>query len=366
MRRVPHGSLGVLASGVAALTVVLSFSGNAAGQGPPACFPSGDRGNPPTVDVQHGRSPQGGPETTVAFEGGGYRVFRCAPDGTLQTAMTVGYATALGGPDDYLPVSKIERQPDGRYRAGAFTYAPFDGSDVEALVAWKGERGQKLRNSVIPPTEGTELAEPETGGATTSSTTSATPGCEDSYYLLWPARWANGYYPYYANLSDMPQGDETRQEITKGHHSWDYTNNPCGFNDITDLVSDYRGEQPFTHFSRISDGTNIVDFGDMDSVGADNAMTIGYTYVWWYSNGDMAETDQRYNVYKEWSISGDGTKYDVYNVATHETGHSIGIDGDYEGSTHGNLTMYAYTYHGETKDRSLARGDILGMRELYP
>ena len=128
------------------------------------------------------------------------------------------------------------------------------------------------------------------------STTSSTPGCDDSYYTLFPASWPNGYYGYQANLGNFPAGDETRQEITKGHHSWDYTNNPCGFNDITDLVSDY----------------------------------------------------------------------DVYNVATHESGHSIGVDGDYEADTHGNLTMYCCAYHGETKDRSLARGDILGMRDLYP
>lgn len=142
------------------LAATLSVSGSAVGAGPPECLPARDLGNKPTVDRKHGPSPQGGFETTIAFAGGGYRVFQCSSDGTLVSAMNVGYAEALGGPDGYIPVSTITRQEDRTYSGEAYTYAALDGSDPEALLAWKGEDGERLRTMVIPPTEGTDLASP--------------------------------------------------------------------------------------------------------------------------------------------------------------------------------------------------------------
>ena len=54
---------------------------------------------------------------------------------------------------------------------------------------------------------------------------------------------------------------------------------------------------------------------------------------------------------------------DFQAVATHESGHSIGLDHANSSSA---LTMYYAIAAGATQARTLARGDVLGMRTRYP
>lgn len=52
------------------------------------------------------------------------------------------------------------------------------------------------------------------------------------------------------------------------------------------------------------------------------------------------------------------------SIATHELGHSVGLDDLYDGSC-SEQTMYGYATEGETKKRTLEAGDIAGVQELY-
>jgi hypothetical protein len=62
-----------------------------------------------------------------------------------------------------------------------------------------------------------------------------------------------------------------------------------------------------------------------------------------------------------WSTSGDSTKFDVQNIATHEFGHW-----SYLGhSTNTEATMYKYSEVGEIKKRSLHSDDLAGLVYLY-
>ncbi len=101
----------------------------------------------------------------------------------------------------------------------------------------------------------------------------------------------------------------------------------------------------------------------MSNVGESDSITIGVTGIWW-TGTTLVGTDQRFNQSKAWNHSGSSCCYDVWNVAAHETGHSIGLD-DITGSSHEELSMYGSTYPGDVKRRTLARGDILGMRAKY-
>jgi hypothetical protein len=95
---------------------------------------------------------------------------------------------------------------------------------------------------------------------------------------------------------------------------------------------------------------------------------VAITYTWTWSSGEI-ESDTVFNRSYPWFIAasvGDGctesvAKYDLANVATHEFGHTYGLD-------HVNArfdTMYPYVYTGETLKRTLAVGDSNGIRALY-
>ena len=82
----------------------------------------------------------------------------------------------------------------------------------------------------------------------------------------------------------------------------------------------------------------------------------------WTFNSPISETDQRYNRAFRWSTTGRAGYYDVESAAAHETGHSIGLG--HAGSSPF-LTMYHQICAGCTRARTLARGDVRGMRALY-
>ncbi len=113
------------------------------------------------------------------------------------------------------------------------------------------------------------------------------------------------------------------------------------------------------------DNKNEVYFANIAEPGA-----IGITIVWGIYGGppwarELVEWDQVYDgVDFGWSSSGEAGKMDFENIATHELGHSVGLDDLYEDRC-SEMTMYGYADFGETKKRSLEDGDKRGIQELY-
>jgi hypothetical protein len=96
--------------------------------------------------------------------------------------------------------------------------------------------------------------------------------------------------------------------------------------------------------------------------------SLATTYTWQWNDGTV-ESDTVFDKGVTWTNFdgiGDGcyegaALYDVQNIATHEFGHSYGLDhpnGRFE-------TMYAYGFSGETLKRTLGAGDIAGIRARY-
>lgn len=115
----------------------------------------------------------------------------------------------------------------------------------------------------------------------------------------------------------------------------------------------------------VPDNKNEVYFGSIDSPGA-----IAMTVVWGIFSGPvqarkLVEWDQ---VYDEndfpWSALGESGKMDFENIATHELGHSVGMNDLYT-SACSEQTEYGYAIYGETKKRTLEAGDITGVKTLY-
>lgn len=117
------------------------------------------------------------------------------------------------------------------------------------------------------------------------------------------------------------------------------------------------------------DDQNEVYFADIDSPNA-----IAVTIVWGVFSGPpwarkLVEWDQVYDdVTFDWAencLTEDCTsKMDFENIATHELGHSVGLDDLYE-SKCSEQTMFGYANYAETKKRDLEAGDIRGVQELY-
>jgi hypothetical protein len=103
--------------------------------------------------------------------------------------------------------------------------------------------------------------------------------------------------------------------------------------------------------------------------GRTGGSSIAVTYTWLWNSGEV-ESDTVFNNRLPWFIAGsegDGcveteAKYDVANIATHEFGHTYGLD---HATSDRWETMYPYGYTGETAKRSLANGDKAGMAAIY-
>lgn len=110
---------------------------------------------------------------------------------------------------------------------------------------------------------------------------------------------------------------------------------------------------------------NEVYFGSIDEPSA-----IAITIVWGIWSGPLfmrqiTEWDQIYDdVDFSWSASGEAGKMDFENIATHELGHSVGMD-DLYNTECSQQTMYGYASLGETNKRTLESGDIKGVKALY-
>ena len=104
--------------------------------------------------------------------------------------------------------------------------------------------------------------------------------------------------------------------------------------------------------------------------GKASGTSLAVTYTWRWSDGTV-ESDTIFNTAFAWGnlgAEGDGcyetagNVYDVGNIATHEFGHTYGLD---HPSGARFETMYAYGYSGETLKRSPASGDVAGINAVY-
>lgn len=117
--------------------------------------------------------------------------------------------------------------------------------------------------------------------------------------------------------------------------------------------------------TQMTDGLNEVYFADIAEPNV-----IGVTIVWGIFGGppwarELVEWDQVYDDSDfDWSSSGEVGKMDFENIATHELGHSVGLDDLYTGECE-SATMYGYASEGEINKRTLEAGDIKGVQELY-
>jgi hypothetical protein len=180
------------------------------------------------------------------------------------------------------------------------------------------------------------------------------PGNANSCYKLMGVKWPALPVAYVINPSNsgLSQAFVT-QAISTSAETWDAATSKELFNNAYSV--NYNAKYG------VLDQKNSIAFGSYP-----NSNVIAVTSVWYTRVGkQIVEFDQLYNTQFTW---GDATSnpavMDLQNIATHELGHSVGLDDIYSTSC-SDVTMYGYSTNGETSKRSLEAADITGLKQIY-
>ena len=157
---------------------------------------------------------------------------------------------------------------------------------------------------------------------------------------------------------------------------WDVAN-PYGFSASTILGTMNTAANTWDNtvaadiFGSMSQGGSASNIRRQDFVnqqgfkGLGGGGTIAVTYTWAYADGRAAESDAAYNTFYLWSTSGASNAMDLQGIGTHEMGHTFGLGHSSTASVNTCLTMYPYGNYGQTYQRTLGDGDILGIDAIY-
>lgn len=241
--------------------------------------------------------------------------------------------------------------------------------DVSGVYEVPERPGMKVRVFAHPP----KPTPPAAPGRTPKPSVSPTPEAvvsnslvcgladPDSNSIVGKAGWKipSGNWTYLLNLGSVPStvGQANLDTIVK-----------AGFNQYTSAslnkVVFIRGVDTSSSRARL-DGKNIITWGRAGSG------TLGVTYVWYYpSTGLTAEIDTIMNNRYKWSwsnsnVCADNSSYDAQNIMTHELGHWLGLNDEYNAGAFGNNTMYGYGSINEVKKNTLTSGDVSGTKLIY-
>ncbi|RJQ52294.1 MAG: hypothetical protein C4521_10495 [Actinobacteria bacterium] len=190
------------------------------------------------------------------------------------------------------------------------------------------------------------------GGEATESNTS---------YSYKGLHWPFNVVHYEVDTAQVPaslNSADVVSAVDASFYSWQAQYNILGRPDQSDIWYVNDGEAAST--GPVLDGSNTVGFAGLSSG------TLAATYYWYDRRSkNLIEFDIVFNTLYPWSTSGESGKYDVFNIGTHEAGHTLQLGDLYRGAT-SELTMYGYGAAGETKKQSLGLGDMLGLEKIYP
>jgi Matrixin len=291
---------------------------------------------------------------------GAYRITRCDFDGRLTSSMTVARVPDADGRRVLAPITIMDRRKAVSIRYG-------DPSDPRWARLWRRvrlavaatvlrrTRGRLRRDPAFRPRASAfgQLAPPGP-----VARVAAGPACDDATHIVNGPKWTDKGYAWRWRSSSFGDSYETRDALKSAHAAWDTTFTDCDYDDVTQLRAEYKGStgKPAGAF----DDVNTADKGD---VGELCPGAVACNVAWRADDDELVESDTRFNKSMRWSNSGKDGAYDYRSVATHEFGHMIGL-ADLPDSP--GLTMHFQASTTSTKARTLGRGDIRGLRGLYP
>jgi hypothetical protein len=176
-------------------------------------------------------------------------------------------------------------------------------------------------------------------------------------------RWHESCFKYSINENGAPGIDETtlHDTIRASFDAWE--NADCSyfyFVETDDASCDDIG------YVEKTGNINLFVFRESNwAIDADHdPSAIALTTTSWNdNNGQLLDADMEFNSeYFDFGTEGVPGFADLQNTATHEIGHTIGLD---HSSVNGS-TMEPSAGLGDTDKRTLAADDIEGLCELYP
>ena len=195
------------------------------------------------------------------------------------------------------------------------------------------------------------------------------PPQETGTYKLMRIKWATLQVPFAVNYAGSGIGEAiVKSTILLAANEWDdgtysLSKGISGKGTKANLYADYTDSTvPTTSKTAAYDGTNCIFWGSIT-----DSNTIAVTSVWYTRVGrQILEFDMEFNTYYSWTVSPNGVSgtMDLQNIATHELGHSVGLDDLYTSSAT-KETMYGYSSYGITSARDLYLGDQAGIVKLY-
>lgn len=200
------------------------------------------------------------------------------------------------------------------------------------------------------------------------------PQCTFEGYNLYPSKWYTTW-DWKLNKGSIPTGTISQANATDairaGVTNIPTLNNDCAMVDNVSATQNYGGDT--NNHADIGfgvggygcfapDGASTLSFGNTPA--GVLALTCGWAVA--HSGKDkVVEADIEFDQAQNWTSTGGSGgcsgAYDLEANATHESGHSYGLD--HIGNS--TQTMYYSQNACDTKWRTLGGGDIKGLRQMY-
>jgi hypothetical protein len=203
------------------------------------------------------------------------------------------------------------------------------------------------------------------------ASTAADPACSDSHYLVLDPFVGNLNWYYNSSSASRAHlsGSTTLTAIRTANSNDSLDHNDCGLTGQFAVYGSYQGDtSKYANInssgqctSNFPDGQNTDSWGPYNGNG-DLAVTCTYHVA-----GRTQEADTNFGSDVGFVASLGGTctnSYDLQDVATHEWGHSFGLNDLYSASDSA-LTMYGYSGTCETSKDTIGLGDYDGFANLY-
>ncbi len=185
--------------------------------------------------------------------------------------------------------------------------------------------------------------------------------------LQWPARTPVRYFISDRGV-DGVSALQFRDAVTRGFDSWQSVETSS----IAFEYGGFVGGRPLDQ-----DGANVIGFAarpDLERTLASTSFLIDTR------TGEILESDVFFNSSFQWSVApgGEAGRFDVQSIATHESGHFLGLGHSLLGETEprptggrrliaSNAVMFPIAYTaGNIVDRDLTADDIAGASDIYP
>lgn len=201
--------------------------------------------------------------------------------------------------------------------------------------------------------------------------------CSDAFYVLGGYKESNNHAWYFNNSGSgswLGTGSGLSSDLAAANIMTNATNN-CS------IVANPTNQS--TYVGLTSRTPDVQSNGQCPTLPQDTVNVHGWASglpggtlartCWWGvpkpGIDELSTADVVFNSTKKWFStipSGCSGAYDMVGVAAHEWGHVFGLSHADHPSTHANLTMSSIAGSCTVAQRSLGKGDVLGLLALYP